>query len=346
MRNKSEHIDEKILFRFLLGEANPEETKHVEDWLQLSKENKNVLNDYETIWLETGKLTPKPVAVDPFSAWQKMSDRIDKFEKEKSLNKTKVISLRSRLVWITASAAAVLIIFFAIQQLFFNPETIKDIQFASAEKILYDTLPDGSQIALNLNSKITYPEKFTNNERRVKLEGEAFFDVKHNKEKPFVIEAGNAFVKVLGTSFDIKLINNQPEVIVTQGLVKLFTVDANTNDTLSLLLKAGEKGVISKKDNKPVLEEQKIPDAIFWMKKTLIFHDTDLKKVFTLLENFYNIEIKVSDKEIYNLRLSTTFSNNSIQEVLKVIAITFELKYTKEKNTFTIKKDDSKKNNK
>ncbi len=334
MNKNSEHIDEKQLLRFLLGEANAEEMQQVQEWLELSDENQKLLDSYEAVWAESGKLTPHPVAVDAISAWSKMSDRVDMVENEKN----KTISLKSRLVWISSSAAAAVIMLIAVYQLLIKPTPLQQLHIASLQEVINDTLPDGTQIALNANSNISYPEQFKNNERRVKLEGEAFFNVEHNKEKPFIIEAENAFIQVLGTSFNVKAYeNSEIEVIVTEGLVKLFTVDSESMDTTEILLKAGEKGKVSWKDKTPVYVAENIPDELFWMNYTLIFNDTDLKKVFSLIENYYNVEIKVSDKNIYNCRLSTTFTNNSIDNIIEVIAATFDFEYVKENNIYTIK---------
>lgn len=328
-------MDEKLLLRFLLGEATRDEMDQVQEWLELSDENQKLLDSYETVWVEAGKLTPNPVAVDTSSVWQKMSDRVDKYEEEQ---KKKTISLRSRVTWISSSIAASIIILFGIYQLLVKQP--QPLVIASTQEVLHDTLPDGSNIVLNANSNISYPEKFAKNERRVQLEGEAFFHVEHNPEQPFIIETETAFVKVLGTSFNVKAYeNSELEVIVTDGLVQLFTVNSETMDTTSILLKAGEKGKISGKERKAIHVAENVPDELFWMDHTLIFTDTDLKKVFSLLENYYNIEIEVSDTEIYKCRLSTTFSNNSIEDIMEVIAATFEFEYTKENITYTIKGD-------
>lgn len=327
-------MDEKLLLRFLLGEATRDEMHQVQEWLELSDENQKLLDSYETVWAEAGKLTPNPVAVDTSSVWQKMSDRVDKYEE---VQKKKTISLQSRIRWISSVAAAIIIVFGVYQLLIKQPQPLV---IASAQEVIHDTLPDGSNIALNANSNITYPKKFAKNERRVQLAGEAFFNVEHNPEQPFIIETENAFIKVLGTSFNVKAYkNSEIEVIVTDGLVQLFTVDSETMDTTSILLKAGEKGKISGKERKPIYLAESIPDELFWMDYTLIFTDTDLKKVFSLLENYYNIKIEVSDTEIYKCRLSTTFSNNSIEDIMEVIAATFEFEYTKENKTYTIKGD-------
>ena len=310
MIRESEHIDPKLLLRFLLGEANQDEKRMVEEWLQLSDENKKTLDQYEAVWTESGKLTPKPIAIDIPSAWKKMSERVDQYEKEKISSKT--IPFKSRTIWMSGIAAAI-VLFFGVYQLLVKPsfETQRFV-IAGSQEIIKDTLPDGSEIALNVNSKITYPKQFAKNERRIKLAGEAYFNVEPNKEKPFIIEAGDAFVQVLGTSFNVKAYENSDlEVIVTNGLVKIYTVDSETNDTSSILLKKGEKGKISKAEKKPVYVADQIPDAIFWMNYTLIFNDTDLRKVFSLLKNYYHIEIEV-------------------------ISATFEFEYIKENNIYKI----------
>jgi len=339
MNKNSEHNVEKLLLSYLLGEAGKDEIKQVEDWLKLSGKNKKRLGDYEAVWTEAGKLTPNPVAVDSQSAWKKMSDRIDNFEKEKS--KANIIPLRSGLIWFSTSVAAAILLIIGFYQIFLKSDlSIQNLQIASVKEIIIDTLPDGTNITLDTNSIVTYPERFAENERRMKLEGEAFFTVEPNKEKPFIIEAGNAFIEVLGTSFNVKAYKNSDLfVIVTEGKVKLFTVDPLSLDTLSMVLKAGESGKVSSEEKKPVFVAEQSPDAIFWMNNTLIFDDTDLKMVFKLLEKYYHVNIKVSDKRIYECRLSTTFSNNTIDEIIDVIVATFEFEFTKKKNIFTIKGD-------
>ncbi|MBI9054660.1 MAG: FecR family protein [Bacteroidales bacterium] len=335
MNKDSEHIDDKLLLRFLLGEASQDEMTQVQEWLQLSEKNRKVLDDYEAIWSESGKLTPNPVAVDIPSAWINMSERIDKFESKKTI---KTIPLKSKFIKISYSAAAILIIFIAIYQLILKPTPT--LQIASNIEVIKNTLPDGSLIALNSNSTISYPKKFNKNERRIKLEGEAFFDVERNEEKPFIIEAGNAFVQVLGTKFNVKAYeNSEIEVIVTEGLVKLYIIDSETLDSSSIFLKAGQKGIISIQENRPIYVSENIPDELAWMDYTLIFKDTDLKRALSLLEDHYNVKIKVSDKRILNCRLTTTFTNNSIDDIIEVIVATFEFEYTKENNTYTIKGD-------
>jgi len=341
MNKDSEHIDDKLLLHFLLGEASQDEIKQVQEWLELSEKNKKVLDDYEAIWAESGKLTPNPVAVDTSSVWKKMSARIDEFESKKSI---KTISLKTKFLKISYSAAAILILFFAIYQLILKPTPT--LKIASETEIIKNTLPDGSLIALNSNSTISYPKKFNKNERRIKLEGEAFFDVEHNEEKPFIIEAGDAFIQVLGTKFNVKACeNSEIEVIVTEGLVKLYVIDSETLDSASIFLKAGQKGRISTKENRPVYVSENIPDELAWMDYTLIFKDTDLKQTFKLLENHYHVKINVSNKRIFDCRLTTTFTNNSIDDIIEVIVATFEFEYSKENNTYTIKGDGCEKKN-
>ena len=135
-----------------------------------------------------------------------------------------------------------------------------------------------------------------------------------------------------------ELENKEIEVVVTEGLVKLYSVNTETADTTSILLKAGQKGKLTA-DRKLIYVSENIPDELYWMNFTLIFNDTDLKKVFNLLEDHYNIKVDVDNNKIYDCRLTTTFSNNSIQDIIDVIVATFEFEYTLENNTYTIKGD-------
>ena len=112
---------------------------------------------------------------------------------------------------------------------------------ASNESVISDTLSDGSVVALNKNSTLSYPKSFDTKLRQVTLKGEAFFEVKRNFEQAFIISAGESFVKVLGTSFNVKAYADSAnvEVTVVSGLVQLYTLNDNS-DTISVLLTKDE----------------------------------------------------------------------------------------------------------
>ncbi len=337
MTEQNKHINDDLMVKFLIGEASSVETQQVTDWLLESDENQKQLDRLEMVWIESGKLTLKPVAVDMPNAWTNMSEKIDDFENNIELGK--IINLRKRAFKFTASIAALLVVGLAIFQLLIK--TPPDRMFISDNsRAIHKELPDGSQIALNRNSKITYPKRFKGDTRLVKLEGEAFFKVESNKEKPFIIDAGNARIKVLGTQFNVKANSkDEVEVTVTEGRVELYKIDSLTTDTSSIVLTAGNKGIISLNKPNPVLVNNQEPDELFWNNKTLIFTDTELSKVIQLLEKNFSITVSVSNPTLYQCPITTTFSNSNADEILEIIAFTFGLDLQKDNDNYLLEGD-------
>jgi len=202
---------------------------------------------------------------------------------------------------------------------------------------LVDTLPDGSLISLNKNSNLVYPEQFKGKIREVKLTGEAFFNIRHDPAKPFIIDAGSAKVKVLGTAFRISAYpDSAVEVNVNRGRVMLFTINSETGDTSNVILAAGEKGLLPLKSVIPILVGNTAPDDLFWFDHTLEFTRTPLSRVFGLLEKYYPITIKVSNEKINNCLLTASFADDPIDRILTVIAESFNLKVISTNQTYLL----------
>ncbi len=338
MSKNTEHIDHSKLLQYLKEELSEQEKQRVEQWLEQDSRNRDSLDELKKVWIETGKLKPAPVAVDTSMAWSKMSQRIDLHEKENTEQKEKGITV-SIVVRYSMRIAAVLVFAFGLFKIIIQPNfPAEEVLLAGNNVTVSDTLPDGSFIALNSGSKLTYPDKFKKRERKVKLEGEGFFEVDHQPKKPFVIEAGDANVRVLGTSFNVKAYPNADvEVSVAEGTVQLFRIDDITGDTSSVILNAGEKGWLKKASLHPMKNGILKPDAIFWLNKMLIFKKTELHKVFQILEKHYNVSINVSDSTIDSCRLTATFRNEKVGSIMDVIAATFDLDIIKEDQTYLFK---------
>jgi transmembrane sensor len=327
MKQNGQNIDEHILLQYLLGNADEASRARVEEWLKAAGGNRRHLDRLESLWLETGRIIPPPVAVDVDAAWNRLNTRIGMEDHQPA-------SLRDR--WTTkaiwAAAASVLLIV-GIFTIFKLAEGSRQIEIASLDKVLIDTLPDGSRIILNRNSTLTCPEVFDAGFREVKLSGEACFDVKHDSLQPFFVDAGIAKVRVMGTSFRV---NTHPdgvtdpdgvvEVSVTQGRVMLFRVDETLGDTLSLFLMAGESGMMKEGTLRPVKTDAASPDDLFWANHTLDFRSTALSEVFVLLEKYHPVKVSVNDPAILDCRLTASFVNEPADRILAVIAESFGLK--------------------
>lgn len=324
MNQNQRDIEEHLLLKYLTGEADDPIRREVEAWLEADAGNRVILDRLESLWLETGRLDPPPLAVDTDAAWNRITVRMETFggQAGSATQKHNPRIIRFSMV----AAAAMLLLFgtwFVLKLILGPPEMV---EMAASTAVLRDTLPDGSQITLNAGSKLTYPEKFKGEIREVKLTGEAFFEVKRDSHRPFVVDAGPARVKVLGTSFRMKSLQGKPvEVHVTSGRVMLFRVDPRTSDTASIILEAGEHGILRIDAAAPELVEQSAPDDLFWANRTLEFVGTPLQQVIPMLERYFDIEIRVSNPQILNCRLAATFLDDPPDRILTVIAESFGL---------------------
>ncbi|WP_430814333.1 FecR domain-containing protein [Carboxylicivirga sp. RSCT41] len=333
MQNEHIHINTELLTRFILGEVSQVEQLHVIEWLEAAPANQAELDNLEAAWIKSGELDPAPLPVDVPQAWSKLEQRLDAHD-----NKRKGIQ-RFLTPAIYAAASIVLIVLLLN---IFKTDTRDAI---STEPVIVantvggaqtDTLPDGSIVILNYGSKLTYLSSADDMHRNMVLEGEAFFDVVRDTLRPFVIKAGMGGVRVLGTSFNVKITNSTDVTVdVKSGLVELFYPVGNSKDTLRLKLKAGERGILSHQNNS-LSSNISTPSSLFWMDRTLIFKNKPLQEVFKTLEQCYDIRIDCDDNNINLTNLSSTFKDKEVNEVLDVIAATFDIAYQQQGKTYRI----------
>jgi len=328
MVNEEPHMNIELLSKFLLGETSREEQLYVIEWLEADPANQKELDKLEEVWIKTGELKPPPLPVDMPMAWTKLESRIDEHD-SKVKTKKRVLN---PIMYAAASIAFIVLVFNILKPttLPFDPVIVANI----SDMAQTDTLPDGSIVTLNKNSKLTYLSSSDDPHRQMILEGEAFFHVVRDTLRPFIIKAGMGGVRVLGTSFNVRVTNiTDVTVDVKTGLVELFYPVTTSNDTLRLKLKAGESGMLSHQQSQ-LLNNQASPSSLFWINNTLTFRNKPLKDVFEVLSQCYAVNIVCDDNNINYTNLSTTFSGKEVNEVLDVIAATFDISYKQEGNTY------------
>ncbi|TKG97314.1 FecR family protein [Puteibacter caeruleilacunae] len=338
MTHKNKHIDDGRLASFLLGELDQEEQKQIIDWLDDSEGNRRYLDQLEQVWLETGKLDPRPISVNKYKGWQKLSNRIKYFEQGESRSRRNPATKRLLIYTSIAASALILIGIFSLLKVYKpEPQYIVD---NNKPTVLHNTLPDGTVVSLNRNAQITY-DTADDNQRTVKLQGEAYFKVKRDTLRPFIVNAGIGGVKVLGTSFNVKIReNNDIAVTVNSGKVELFYPEQNTNDTVRMILVHNEEALISLKQNN-IVRLASNSSALFWLDKRLSFRNNSLKEVFSALETCYKVEIISENDLINNLSYSSAFIDKDFDYIIKVIAETLNFNYSKNGNTYTIEEADN-----
>jgi len=204
---------------------------------------------------------------------------------------------------------------FAMQQIS-NPSGVRS-------KIV---LPDGSKVWLNAESSISYKVPFDFKSRNVKLNGEAFIEVKKDGQRPFQVESGKVKVTVLGTRFNCKAFPEDTviEVVLAEGKVKLNLTGSQTGK--GIILKPGGRAVINKMTNQTNISTGNIEKYIGWHEGKLIFDECPLSEVARRLERWFGIEVIIADPKIYDCQISTTFENESLHQILALLELASPIK--------------------
>lgn len=314
----------KLIIRVLQGEATTAEQQEADRWINMSEENRRLFETYKDLLLLTFNDTHS-YNID--NAWNKVKERINKSTGAVAATKSRLHPGRIIRFALPAVAAMLLMavgIFSLIKR---TPEMIN---YTTKDKITASQLlPDGSHFSLNAHSFITYPEKFNHKTREVSLTGEAFFEVSHNPERPFIVHAQGMDIKVTGTSFNVKTMNDGEFVVVSvnTGNVVVYPSGSGENEALHTALSAGEKATYNNQNRSIVKGINDDLNLLSWKTGILIFRESRLTDVFKSLEKKYNVTFVVNNPDVYNQRLTARFENESLVDVMESLSLIFSIKY-------------------
>jgi transmembrane sensor len=211
-------------------------------------------------------------------------------------------------------------------------------------------LPDGTQVWLNSNSRLTFNNDLNAAPNRVvMLTGEAYFDVVKNKHRPFIIQTNKVSIKVLGTAFNVKayptdsitetslirgsieltLADNQQQKILLKAGEKLMLADKSTNSK-DTPLPAGipEKRKLSIENIKPVeIESQEYIEETSWITDKLIFKNESFSQLAPRLERWYNVKIHINNSAVNDFHFTGIFQNETIEQALKAMQLIRPFKF-------------------
>jgi len=288
----------------------------------------------EKQWNEMGKMgNDKRIDVD--KAWNNIYSRIDE---NGLLSKTIRIESRFRMrTLIRIAAAALIIVGLGSAILYLNNRGVSNeiiIAANSQERNIEVSLPDGSKVYLNRNSSLSYNKSLGQSSRNVTLNGEAFFDITRDPSKPFIIDAGKARIKVLGTSFNVVTNNsgNAVEVFVKTGSVMLSDLSGIHN----LVLEPGFIGIMDSKASTKTVNEN--PNYLSWNTDLLVYDGKTLDVVFADLKKVFDIDVVADDPEILNESITTTFDSQPQETIIRIICTTFNFSYKKEGSFYHLSK--------
>lgn len=308
-----EDIDD-LLAKQLAGENSPEEAATVQAWLAESPENQQYFAGLQQLWNDVpSAATPPPRAVDTEAALLRVKDQL------RVQPRARIVSMGSWMRW--AAAAAVLLAVVAVWLLRPAAET-EQPDIAALTSPRTDTLTDGSVVTLNRRSAIVAARGFNRHERRLRLQGEAFFQVKPDAQRPFVVEADAVEIKVVGTAFNVDERSRPGQVVVsvTEGKVQVAAAGQ------SLLLQPGERAVYTTTDHS-LTRLTDTPDPNDLAYKTRVFHfvGTPLRDVVAQLSTVYGADISLKNKDLENCPLRADYNNLPLEAVLERLAEAFSL---------------------
>ncbi|MNK03593.1 fec operon regulator FecR [compost metagenome] len=201
------------------------------------------------------------------------------------------------------------------------------------------TLSDGSVVTLGAGSHLTYPEHFSNNTREISLEGEAFFEITKNPEKPFIIHTGAVQTKVLGTSFKVDAFKGEEvQVAVATGIVRVDRKAENTGKLESIaVLLPGDAVNWNPATGTTIKRKQAIEELTGWQKGKLSFTGMPLKNVVNVLERWYNVTIEIRNKEAGEYKMNIILDGTQpLKQLMEVIKVTTKTHYKMNGKTITI----------
>ncbi len=307
-----------LMVKYFQGEASPEEINHLYDWLAEDPINRSLFEEQHQTWM---LLTKDAIAsLDIDKEWDSFSSRII------VKRRTKVISMLSS--WRVAASIVVFVISAAI--LYYLISTPEMTEVYAEEANIEHLLPDGSVVTLYKGSKIGYAASFVKEERNVTLEGEANFNVQHDKKHPFIVSGNNLRIMVLGTEFNVntKAGDGEMNVVLETGTVSLFF---KGNESENLILKPGEAAFVNTEEKSMQKSVNTNPNYNAWLTGNIVFNNTALEEVEEILEKVYHVEI-VMDENLKDCTLTATFEKQSFDQVINVISETLGIKDSRSKD--------------
>lgn len=289
-------MDQKVLYKYFRGETNIEEEKQIVDWVNADAANKQELLKEREFF--------------DMALFSDLGEKKEKTHKEYHI-----------LKWGLGVAASIIVIL-SCGMLWKEYQYYNEIQPLQSVKVppgqrAQITLADGTVVWLNAQSTLEYDADFGRKNRNVKLDGEAFFEVAHNKEVPFYVNTEMNQICVVGTKFNVCSYSgsNLFEAALVEGTIDIY--DANSAKPI---LRMQKDEFFSAENGKYRRSKMQSTDFLRWKEGLYCFDDAPLKDVFDRLEKYYKVKFVVNNPKVLNYNCTGKFKeNDGVEHVLKVI---------------------------
>jgi len=370
----AEDVGWTLLVAYLFGECSEEEEARVQRWIRRDPKRKILLGQLHKVLQETED-APSAEELDAEALW----DRIDRETREEPETEgqpgpeappsggsgpkcpgrsrsaphpeSRDTSLQ-KAVWTGAVAALVAVtgVLWLFVPLGSGPQGSSDSSpetFATQKgQRTAVRLPDGSQVRLNVDSRLTVPPSFGEENRVVRLEGEAFFEVREDSTRPFIVRSKGVVTRVVGTTFDVGAYpeDDEVKVVVAEGRVALHAEESSNSrdagrqkEDKNVILTRNQVSLIPRNGERIIRREDDVGEHLAWIDGQLAFEDAPFAEVVRRLERWYDLEITMeAGRPPPSGHLNAQFDKDrSIADVMRVIGAAFGLKHEREGNRVT-----------
>ena len=329
MKHDNRHTEQinDLILSFLNRTITPADLKTLKNWIDESEENKTYFSEIQKVWLISSLREKKNFDQVKERAFIRFQQRIAQAGPRKE--QTRIRPLWHRVVYIAACLAIAFVagmstIYFSDHHQLAQQPLAYSLESPRGSKLKL-TLPDGTCVWLNADSRLSYDNKFGIDNRDIKLEGEGYFEVNKNKELPFHVTSDDIKVEVLGTKFNVR---NYPEdtlikVALMEGSVALLNPQGKTT------LKPGQIAHYDKKNKTTRVKTDGVKNANAWINGHLYFDEENMETIARALERAFDVDITIKDDTLKKMIFYGDFviESNNINEIMNIMAATNKFNY-------------------
>ena len=310
---------EELLPAYCEGLTTAEETRQVEEWMEQDKANCKMVQQIQQLNLATDTLHVMR-CVDTDKAFLKVKRKIT----QKKISRWEWAQRIAALLFLPLLITTLVIGFGNDKQ----PELVRMLEVRTNPGMTTSiVLPDSTVVCLNSESVLRYPSAFGKNSREVELTGEAFFDVKPDKDKRFVVTTPHqSQIEVYGTSFNVEAYatDNHISTTLVEGQVG-FLFKAQNGDGHKILLSPKHKLVYKPESGETQIYETSCKSEIAWKEGEIIFNNTPMNEILAMLSKRFNVEFVIKNKHLEEYSFTSTFTTQRLDRILEFFKLSSKI---------------------
>lgn len=323
-------IPEKALIKFLADEANENDIDQLHQWLSKDANNHKILTEWMDAYYHQYK---NEMEFDVVKGFDLLNHKIKEQAPVSRHHKTHDFTYWMKLAATISIPILVTLVLFLNNPLKSNQVSMVEKSNPYGQKSIIQ-LGDGTIVKLNAGSSIRYPEKFSQQERKVYLKGEAFFEVTKDPDRPFLVMTDEIQTKVLGTSFNISAYEHDQEITVSVATGK---VSVSHSGDAQVYLEPSEQARFVKSDKQLSKAKTDLNNTLAWKDNVLLFEASSFAEVEQKLEMWYGVEVDLKNLQESKCLITGRYKNENLVNVLEAISLSTGIRYEKTDNKITFK---------